>query len=993
MRNEKNKELDLEKNQDHLTLSLKQWFVLFISVVLGFFTASALSNISLSWLHFIPSFKIHILLSSLSLVFLVFVILLLIKLYNLSYRVSFWEICGFLYLTNGYIGLRLFFDSEEWDLINIFDTKHFTYIDVVTIVALLSFLILAVRSIFFKTSSITKENTFLEDNPVSTKELKGDSTYNHLISKITPALFKDVYNSSFSIGVIGPWGTGKSSFLKAVEYTVCKASEKELKENYDVDHKPDTIFIEFSPFLNHNEEQVIHEFFTQLSNKLSERSGRLSNLITVYSEKLANLEDKNPWFSLFKLARNSRESRSAQELYDQIEACIRELNIKIIVAVDDLDRLNAQEILQVLKLIRNTSNFPNMVFLVALDKEYVTNALKGEKEYMKERYLDKFFQLEISVSYPNIDSVLNFMINEIYWKLKDHPSSGGMFTLTTQKLFNQKSFLSDYLITYRDVKKFTNQFYYDYNILNQGKYLDIDFHDLVYMTLLKIFCPNMMNLILSRSYHLVNNEGYFVGFKTKKDLTPKHEIKEVKHALCYDGVEENKQNNSTEKELIINGSPASLYEVKLLMKVFGLDSNHGSNADSIPLNSITRYKTLRLYKHHVLSEGELKESDYKNITLLPYGEFKSKLTEISDDDTLLKIAYRQYNERSKFASDYKEKYFRLLEIYFSISEPSSEILRYLSQMSSELSQVTSDRLNFIKKIKGYFLERLENEVYINHTVQLFRELVFKSFNSQYIDNFSKIIESINKSYLKKLKDKIELMFFYNYLVFLKSMKDSPLPINNLLGEFEDSIEKMEFSELIQVFLIYPNERKFEIRYQPILLELFQSVENINQLIKTHDQFDRSKYPDLSNLLDLIELTGSREESPLFYDLKGFNLNNERSINKKEVKQIILKLSDGPLGQFINNGLELQKLMQTVREVNFDINIAKKKFNTSQKESLVLNIYSDDPYSSISKVRNALKKSLLTFLSRTHKNDEINEVILNRENLSLIHLFESDKNES
>tara|TARA_B100000508_G_scaffold55003_1_gene42593 strand:- start:12663 stop:16178 length:3516 start_codon:yes stop_codon:yes gene_type:complete len=492
MRNDKNKELELERNEDRLNLSLKQWFTLFLSVVFGYFTASAFSDISLSWLYFIPSYKVHILLSSISIVFLVFVILFLFKFYKLSYRVGFWEICGFLYLTNVYIGLRLFFNSEKWFFINIFDFKHFTYVDVVAIAALLSFLIIIVRSIFFKRDNTTKNNTFLEDNPISTKKLKEDNTYNHLISKIAPALFKDVYDSSFSIGVIGPWGTGKSSFLKAVEHTVCEASEKELKDNYDIDHKPDTIFIEFSPFLNHNEEQVIHEFFTQLSNKLSERSGRLSNLITVYSEKLANLEDKNPWFSLFKLARNSRESRSAQELYDQIEDCIRELEIKIIVAVDDLDRLNAQEILQVLKLIRNTSNFPNMVFLVALDKEYVINALKEEKDYMKESYVDKFFQYEVHVTIEIREKLIqktkDLLKQSLSKVLKDKDYLGKIIS-SFQTLEDVHLFISNY----RDVVRFVNQFLIDFTISNVSyTALEIENRDLFRLTILKLFAPSLL---------------------------------------------------------------------------------------------------------------------------------------------------------------------------------------------------------------------------------------------------------------------------------------------------------------------------------------------------------------------------------------------------------------------------------------------------------------------------------------------------------------------
>lgn len=923
-----------------------------------------------------------------------FLIYAMVLLFRNKYRVSYWEYLIGFSITLIYIFIRWnesFLSVDiQWRFMWVWD--NFTYFDlpmsILSLVLLVSLIYSAIKyKNKFKESNLY--NTFLEDNPITTKELKEDTTYNHLISKIAPALFKDVYKSSFSIGVIGPWGTGKSSFLGAVKHVVYEASKASLKDfnkkyKTNLDKIPDTIFIEFSPFLNHNEEQVIHEFFTQLSNKLSERSGRLSNLITIYSEKLANIADKNPWFSLFKIARNSRENRSAQELYGEIKDCIKELNLKIIVTVDDLDRLNAKEILQVLKLVRNTSNFPNMVFLVALDKEYVVQALREEKDYMKERYLEKFFQLEVSVSFPKIDSLMTFMINEIYWKLKDHSSSGGLFTLANQGLMKQKSFLADYLITHRDVKRFINQFYFDYKILNQGQYLDVDFNDLVYMTLLKIFCPNMLGLILRRSYHIVNDEGYFVGFKTEKDLTPKHEIKKVEDPLNYDGIELNKQNNSIEKELIINGLPASFYEAKLLLKIFGLDSNYEDNAHSIPLNSITRYKTLRLYKHHVLNVGEFKESDYKNIALSSYSNFKSKIDEISDDNTLLTIAERLFKERTKFISDYPNKYYCLLEIYFNVSEPSKEILNYLNEMSSDLSSVTSDRFNFIEKIKDHFLERLKNKVYINHTVHLFRELIFKNLSSNYVDNFIKIIESINKSYLSELIDKIELMFFYNYMIFLQTMKVSHLSINNLISEFEESIENMKFSDVIQVFLIYTDERRFEIRYQPLLVELLESVKNVNDLIKTHSQFDESKYPDLNKLLNLLEITNNQDDNPVFFNLKSFDLNNEINYNQKEVKQIIVKLSNQPLTLIINDGKKLAKLAQDIREVNFQVNIFKNDY-------LIFNIYSDQPYSDINEVIKTLENFIFNELSHSYTMNEIQESLKDESYLRVIHKFESDKN--
>lgn len=47
------------------------------------------------------------------------------------------------------------------------------------------------------------------------------------------------------------------------------------------------------------------------------------------------------------------------------------------VVIDDLDRLEGTELMAVLKLIRITANFKNLIFIVAYDKGFVANALKG----------------------------------------------------------------------------------------------------------------------------------------------------------------------------------------------------------------------------------------------------------------------------------------------------------------------------------------------------------------------------------------------------------------------------------------------------------------------------------------------------------------------------------------------------------------------------------------------------------------------------------------
>lgn len=543
-------------------------------------------------------------------------------LFKKKYRLSYWEYLSSIFILLVYSFIRWqdsihLINEPKWRFAEF--GEYFTYFDPPALLIVI-YVIRALFRTFNDFLNGFRENkyksTFIEDNPVSAKELKEDNTYNHLISKIAPALFKDIYKSSFSIGVIGPWGTGKSSFLKAVEYTVCKASEKELKENYDVDHKPDTIFIEFSPFLNHNEKQVIHEFFTQLSNELSERSGRLSNLITVYSEKLANLKGKNPWFSLFKLARNSREIRSAQELYDQIEACIRELDIKIIVAVDDLDRLNAQEILQVLKLIRNTSNFPNMVFLVAMDKEYVMKTLGKQNNYSYREYIDKFFQIELNLREPEYNDLISYFIKLIdRAKILDEKN---MTELQKALQSEENLSLNQIFSNYRASIKIINQILIDYDRI-PDLFIEINPGDYLKFLFIKSSFPSFYKrLVADPEKYFSKSNGYFTLKEKESTKTEKESITDQKMIDAFIKANKGKFNlnfehyafgeelENTHSEIIF-----TTYEADLVKLIF----SEIFNSTSVNPNSVHKVSNFYKLMRFQLDENEINEIDFKDIVL------------------------------------------------------------------------------------------------------------------------------------------------------------------------------------------------------------------------------------------------------------------------------------------------------------------------------------------------------------------------------------------
>src|SRR5690606_22585720 len=140
------------------------------------------------------------------------------------------------------------------------------YIDFVGILIVIATLIILLTEIIriYRKKSYNKANVFVSDDPIISNnqdKLEYEKRVSYTLSYIDKAYFE----KSFTVGVVGPWGNGKSSFIALVEE---KLKKEPLK---------DTIYLKFLPYLNHSEKDIISEFFKQLSFEIKKYSGKLSN--------------------------------------------------------------------------------------------------------------------------------------------------------------------------------------------------------------------------------------------------------------------------------------------------------------------------------------------------------------------------------------------------------------------------------------------------------------------------------------------------------------------------------------------------------------------------------------------------------------------------------------------------------------------------------------------------------------------------------------------
>ncbi|WP_207420235.1 KAP family P-loop NTPase fold protein [Desertivirga brevis] len=304
-------------------------------------------------------------------------------------------------------------------------------------------------------------------------------------------------NHSFVIGINGKWGFGKSSILKILyEYLDSKS-----------------VKVEFNPWISNNNNNLIQDFFNTLDKTLSGYIST-SNIFIKYGESLSKIDsDKNPlkpFGSFFK-------EKVLQERFAEITSLIKKIHKPVYVFIDDIDRLNKEEIFDILRLIRSSASFPNMIFIVAYDRSYIEEALAELKIPHSDRYLEKIIQLEVelpriretimpSLLIKELENRLAFNFNQtqkIYYDEALLQLSNLVFGHSTHSgtiKYGVYKHLGKIFFNMRDINRFCNSFITKYSVLFEALYLP----DIFIVELLKFVSPKIYNLIATGRNFLVD---------------------------------------------------------------------------------------------------------------------------------------------------------------------------------------------------------------------------------------------------------------------------------------------------------------------------------------------------------------------------------------------------------------------------------------------------------------------------------------------------------
>lgn len=432
------------------------------------------------------------------------------------------------------------------------------------------------------------------DSPIKTKNEDLLNRYK-FASSLGKALIGWKNQEGFVIGLYGKWGSGKSSVINLAVESIEKATKKYKEKNK-------AIIIRFNPWNFTEQNQLINIFFSELAKaikyydkgadakKVGKKLITYSKFFTIlglvpgldpYAKIVGNVfkqfgETTKDWGEL--------QTKNLEQYKAELDNSIRKLGRKIIIIIDDIDRLTPKEVKQIFQLVKQNANFPNTLYLLSLDQNKVVKQIEEDTEF-----LEKIIQVSFHIPAVEDIRLKKILFDELDQILKPFPEG----------LWNDQGWSEVYHDGYknlfdsvRNIKRYINSLQFNINIISS----EINPLDFFVIEAIRVFFPTFYE-------ELGRNKELFVG-RTFLDNDRDREARKKQFEKLFDLIEE--KDRGIIRNLIF----------KLFPQVAGVYRNQTENERDIWFKEkrICSEDRFGNYFYLTLSEGEISQREMDVIT-------------------------------------------------------------------------------------------------------------------------------------------------------------------------------------------------------------------------------------------------------------------------------------------------------------------------------------------------------------------------------------------
>ena len=356
-------------------------------------------------------------------------------------------------------------------------------------------------------------------------------------------------DDSYTIAVNGDWGSGKSSFLNLVRHHL----------EGSVGNK--SIVLDFDPWMFSGRDDIVIQLFLHIRAELqkfnTEKKNTLDpNIFETFDSVLGCIQSIStlsgiPGLPLFVSGIRTGSQIAAkrnQKKIDEInnintqrkDLCekLKNLSSKLVIIIDNIDRLTGTEIRQIFQAIKSVSDFPNIVYILAYDQRIVEEALDFEfhQHYSTtpesgRDYLKKIVQFSLPV--PDTTPYLKRYAEDLLLSLneKTHPKNWNENTDVVGRWNELYQYgLAPVLKTPRDIIRM-----YNILVLVSASYESgLDYLDLLCIQVIREYEPELYETIrknpkyfYGKAYNFSEYDYLLLGVRVENTEYPS----DVEHAL------------------------------------------------------------------------------------------------------------------------------------------------------------------------------------------------------------------------------------------------------------------------------------------------------------------------------------------------------------------------------------------------------------------------------------------------------------------------------
>lgn len=300
------------------------------------------------------------------------------------------------------------------------------------------------------------------------------------------------------IGLYGVWGEGKSSLVNLIKHGIESTNK-------------DIVQLIFNPWRYTDEKTLLQSFFNDISISLTAKgSGTKTEEIGRLLVEYGGLASPFKLGTVAEKVGKALVNNNLESIKTRIENLLESENKKIVIYLDDIDRLDKDELYSILKLVKLTGDFKNITYVLSFDNQMVAAAISSrfgkQDSDAGHSFLEKIIQVPLQIPKAQTSDLKDYCL-----KIVDSALQISNVQLTEDQASRFVHLFTmcplSVIGTPRKAVQYGNSLNFSLPLLKG----EVNMVDLLLIEAVKIFFPKFYSLIQTKSEYFLSAYNHDYG--------------------------------------------------------------------------------------------------------------------------------------------------------------------------------------------------------------------------------------------------------------------------------------------------------------------------------------------------------------------------------------------------------------------------------------------------------------------------------------------------